>query len=411
MRRLSALAILACACAHAPPQQRPAQAQEHPAPAQSTVAERQRLLDMPSSLLHKEALELMAQRSWAGAKERLEAFLAREPGHAGALFEAGWVEEQLGDAKGAAELYGRSLGSDPGYAAAAVNLSRLLQAEPERAESILRTVLRQRSGDPRLLNALATVLRRRNRLAEAAALVQKALERHPRDAEAYRNLAAIEADKGHLRLAESALHNARKLDPTDAGIPNSLGLLALRRDDVGAARAAFEEAAQLDPEFAPAWVNLGALALRYRDYATAEQAWAKAVRLEPGRWESHLARAWALEGLRKPRDARAEYEKVLAIDPHQDDALYGKALALKAEGDLAAALLAFREYVGRPGAGRLKQAQEQLAAIDLRLKHAPPAMAKTTPKSGLDLSKLPQGEDSGPSPEQLPAVDEAEVVR
>ena len=405
MRWLATIAIAACACAHAPP--RP----QSPTPAQLKAAERERLFELPQSILRKEAQELMAQRNWEAAKDRLEAFLAHNGGHSGALFEAGWVAEQLGDANSAADLYARALASDPGNAAAALNLARLLPDEPERAETVLRAALQHRAGDPRLLDALAGLLRRRNRLDEAAALVRTALQRHPHDAEAYRTLAAIEADKGHLRLAESALRNARNLDPKDAGIPNSLGLLALRRDDVATARASFEEAIQIDPGFAPAWVNLGALALRYRDYATAEQAFARAVQLEPGRSDSHLGRAWALEGLRKPREARTEYDKVLALDPHQDDALYGRALALKAEGDLGAALLAFQQYVGVPGVSRLKQAQDQLAAIDLRLKHAPPAAAKSAPKAALDLSALPQGDDPGPAPEHLPADEEPEVVR
>src|SRR5205085_1643753 len=92
--------------------------------------------------------------------------------------------------------------------------------------------------------------------------------------------------------------------------------------------------------------------------------------LDPARWQSHLGRAWALEGLRRPRDARAEYEKVLAIEPRQEDALYGRALALKTEGELSAALLAFKEYVGLPKASRLKEAQSLLAV---------PALAEEKP--------------------------------
>ena len=105
---------------------------------------------------------------------------------------------------------------------------------------------------------------------------------------------------------------------------------------------------------------------------------------------------------------------MLAIAPRQEDALYGTALALKAEGDLAASLSAFKEYVGLPKASRVKEAQNQLAAIDLRLRNAPPAVAHTAAKSatsGLDLSKLPQGADPGPSAEQLPAEDPLSVVR
>ena len=175
-----------------------------------------------------------------------------------------------------------------------------------------------------------------------------------------------------------------------------------------------EEAAQLDPDFAPAFINLGALATRYRDYAAAEQAFARALQLDPARWESHLGRAWALEGLRRPGEARAEYEKVLAIAPRQDDALYGRATALKSEGDLPAALSGFKEYLGLPKASRLKEAQSQLASIDLRLRNAPPAVARTAAKAAgasLDLSKLPQGADPGPSAEELPPEDAPSVVR
>jgi Flp pilus assembly protein TadD len=250
------------------------------------------------------------------------------------------------------------------------------------------------------------------RESEAEAAARQVLARHPKDADAYRNLAAIEADRGHVRLAESALNNARKLDDKDAGILNSLGLLAMRRDDVAAARAYFEQAAQIDPGFAPAFANLGAVALSYRDYPAAERAYGKAVQLDATRWEAHLAHGWALEGLRKPKEARGEFEAALALKPGQEDALYGKALALKAENDLPAALQAFKEYAAGSKAAHLTEAKAQITSIELRLKNPPaqaakPAGAPSARPAGsaaaeLDLSKLPQGADSGPSNEKLP---------
>jgi len=406
MRFLFAMLIATCACAHA--------AQRRTKGAQAAADERQRLIELPAAILHLQARELMAQGRWEPAQARLEAYLAKQPADAAALFDAGWVREQLGEAGAAAESYAKALASDGGHCAAALNLARLLQRTPAKAEDVLRSALRQRPDDPRLLNALAAVQRAQHKLDEAAFAVRRVLERHPKDAEAYRNLAAIEGDRGHLRLAESALNNARKLDPRDAGIVSNLGLLALRRDDVAAARAFFEEATQLDAAFAPAWVNLGALVLRYRDYAAAEQAYGRAIQLDGARWESHLARGWALEGLGKPGEARAEYEKVLTAEPRQDDALYGKALALKTEGDLASALAAFKQYLSLPRPARLKEAQGHLAAIDLRLKHSPSPVARATPKdaaAGLDLSTLPQGSKQRPSAEELPASGAPSAVR
>ena len=406
MRCLFAILIASCACAHEP--------HARSTGAQAAAAERQRLFELPAAILHLQARELMAQGQWEPARARLEAYLAKEPADAAALFDAGWVEEQLGDAGAAAGSYAKALANDGGHCGAALNLARLLQGTPAKAEDVLRSALRQRPDDPRLLNALAAAQRAQSKLEEAASSVRRVLERHPKDAEAYRNLAAIEGDRGHLRLAESALNNARKLDPRDAGVVSSLGLLALRRGDVVASRELFEEATRIDAGFAPAWLNLGALALRYRDYAAAEQAYGRAIQIDGARWESRLARGWALEGLGKPREARAEYEKVLAVEPRQDDALFGKAVALRAEGDLASALAAFKQYLSLPRPARLKEAQGHLAAIDLRLKHSPPPVAKMTPKdaaAGLDLSTLPQGSKERPSAEQLPAVGAPSAVR
>ena len=402
--------LAAAGCAHNPPVKPAAQAAAAPA----VKAAPPRLIDVPPAILYKESRELMAKGDWDGARERVDAYLKREPRSAAALFDAGWIAEKKNDPKAAQDFYKRALENEPAHVGAALNLARLLRVQDKlaEAEKVLQTALSKRQGDPQLLNAVSSVLRAEKKLDAADAAAREVLVRHPRDADAYRNIAAVEAERGHVRLAESALNNARKLDDKDAGILNSLGLLAMKRDDVAAARAYFDQATQLDPNFAPAWANLGGIALSYRDYPTAEQAYAKAVALDGARWDTHLAHGWALEGLRKSKDARAEYEKVLAMKPGQEDALYGKAMALKTEGDLPAAMQAFKEYVANSKATHIKEAQNQIAAIDLRLKNPPakPAAPAAKPASAaatLDLSKLPQGTDTGPSTEKLPAEEPA----
>jgi len=365
------LVAAALACAHAP--------QIKPPPAAPPVAQApQAPSPVSPDVLHRQGREAIAQGNWSAAREKLEEYLAQEPADPAASFEAGWVCEQLGDREAAAGHYRRAAPRD---ARGALNLARLLPADS--AEEVLRAALQEHPSDPRLLDALSGALRARKRLDEAEAAARKVLERHPRDAGAWKNLAAVEADRGRLRLSEAAYGNARKLDAKDPAIPNALGLLAIRRDDVNAARAWFEEATRVDPSFAVAWANLGALALRYRDYAAAERALDKALQLDPGRTESRLARAWALEGLHRPAEARAEYEKVLAADPRHDDASYGRALALKAEGDLAAAAAALRHYLDLQGTAHRKEAVQQLAAIDLRLRSAAKAVPDGAAQAGL----------------------------
>jgi tetratricopeptide (TPR) repeat protein len=358
--------------------------------------------------------ELMAEKRWEEAREKLEAYLAREPGNATALFEEGWLAEQRSDPEAAAGLYRRALAADPAQAGAALNLARLLQADPKEAEAVLRTSLEKLPDVPRLLDGLAAALLAQKREDEATAAARRVLERHPRDAGAWRALGAIESSRGRVRLAESALENARKLDPADAGTLNGLGLLALRRDDPATAHADFAEAVRLDPSLAPAWANLGALALRYRDYAAAEQACQKALELDPARWETRLARGHALAGLRKPAEARAEYAKVLAARPDEDEALYGRALAVREQGDLDAAAAAFKEYLARAHPSRAQEARTQIAAIELRLRTAAAQPARP-PQDGasanLDLSKLPQAGEPVPDEPAPAAAGQPAVVR
>ena len=84
-------------------------------------------------------------------------------------------------------------------------------------------------------------------------------------------------------------------------------------------------------------------------------------------------------------------------------------MALKAEGDLPGAMAAFKAYAGLPSAAKAKEAQNQIAQIDMRLKNPPAAAPKPSARPAaaaaeMDLSKLPQGTDTGGSaPEKLPA--------
>ncbi len=372
------------------------------------------LIELPPAVSYQEARAAMAAGNFASARQKLDVYLAREPRSAAAWFDAGWVAEKLSDDQAAAADYQKALVNEPAQVGAALNLIRLdrVQDKIAEAEHVARAILAKRPDDAQLLDVLASLQRQQGKLDDAAVTIQKVLARHPRDADAYKNLAAVEADKGHLRLAESALNDARKLDDKDAGIVNSLGQLAMRREDTSAAHAFFDEATRLDANLLAPWANLGALALQYRDYLAADRAYAKAVAIEPLRWDTHLAHAWALEGLKHFQEARTEYEKVLAVRPQQEDALYGRANALKLEGDLPAALVAFKTYAQLPRAARLKEAQAQMASIDLRLKN-PPQAAKPAPLANergaggsageVDLSRLPIGTDTGPAATQLPS--------
>ena len=410
------LAVTALACA-------PKEVVKPVAALKPTVSAATKAVEVSPAETYQRAREALAARDWPAAAEGLDAYLAKEPTSAAANVDAGWVAEQRQQLDKAAASYKRALELEPGHLGAALNLARVYRLWDRHSDGVqvLRGALARREGDPKLLNALATLLRLDKKTDLAESMVRRVLVRHPDDADAYKNLALIELDRDRLRLAEVALANARKLDDKDPGTVNNQGMLALRKGDVRSARARFEESARLDPTFGPAWANLGSLALSYRDYQTAADAYAKATAADPSRWELQLAQAWSLDGLKKPAEARAAYERVLALKPGQDDALWGKATALKAEGKLPEAMAAFKSYSEAPKAVRLKDAQGQIAQIDLRLKNpplkAPPPEAKkeAKPAAGSDISMLalPPGASAGAEPAAnlptdllLPGMDE-----
>src|SRR5207253_1459152 len=106
MRKLLIFSVILASCAHqAPVKQAPVAAQPVKA------APPPRLIDVPPAILYKESRELMAQGNWDAAKARIDAYLAREPKSAAALFDAGWVSEKRGDPGVAADYYKRALES------------------------------------------------------------------------------------------------------------------------------------------------------------------------------------------------------------------------------------------------------------------------------------------------------------
>jgi Tfp pilus assembly protein PilF len=348
--------------------------------------------------LYKTAQDRLAVKDYPGAQAQLDAALAKDPNNSSALFASGWIAEQQGKAPLAIANYKKCLVVEPGHLGAALNVARLyrLLDDYSDGEQVLRVAMQSHEGDPQVMNGLAGLLRLDKKLDEAESMVRRVLARHPDNADAYKNLALIEIDRGRPRLAEVALQSARKLDAKDPGISNNLGLLAWSKGDLVSAREKFNEALKLDASFAPAWANLGALALSYRDYAAASEAYAKATALEPNRWDEQLAYGWSLEGLKKPAEAQAAYEKVLALKAGQDDALYGKATSLKAQNKLPEAMAAFKSYAELPAGAHAKDAQGQIAQIDMRLKN-PPKTASAPPDVAANGASLPP-EDSAALP-------------
>ncbi|MEW5976845.1 MAG: sulfatase-like hydrolase/transferase [Acidobacteriota bacterium] len=116
---------------------------------------------------------------------------------------------------------------------------------------------------------IARILGRQNRIPEAIAAFQKAVELDPNDTKTLNKLAVTCLLVGRTAEAQGALEALLFVDPHNAEALNSLGWLALKRKDSMNARDYFERALKANPEFLEPHINLGMLCKQQGDYECA----------------------------------------------------------------------------------------------------------------------------------------------
>lgn len=146
------------------------------------------------------------------------------------------------------------------------------------------------------------------------------------------------------------------------------------------ARARFEEAVRLDDKLWEAWHDLAVLRARAGDDDGAIAAFDRALATNPAHTPSRLARAEAHRRAGHIKDARADYQTILADalpdDPLRRDAGARQASLLRDAGDHDAAIDVLRDTLRRNGPSAavytelglvyLAQGREELADLVLR---------------------------------------------
>ena len=155
------------------------------------------------------------------------------------------------------------------------------------------------------------------RLDRAETLLRKVLRKTPAHPYALQVLGEIAGQKGRTELALQWLGRALEAAPDDAEARVRLGNVLRAAGRAAEAAGQFRRAIALQPDFAVAHCNL---ALVLNDQDSFQEALAHAVRaveLMPGLAEAQLARGAALAGLRRFAEAEAPYRLAIALDPHR----------------------------------------------------------------------------------------------
>jgi tetratricopeptide (TPR) repeat protein len=190
------------------------------------------------------------------------------------------------------------------------------QGRPADAEDVYRRIVGQAPGFHPAYQALALLAYRHGKLAVAVDLLESAIALAG-------DVAIYHRDRGEMcrrlgRLEEAVTHARRAvaLAPDDAEGHYNLGLALADSEEEDAALASYREAVARAPDHGAALNNLAALLEEEEgNEAEAEQAYRRAIAINPDHSEALNNLGSLLSKMGRVEEARALFERSLAIDP------------------------------------------------------------------------------------------------
>ena len=207
--------------------------------------------------------------------------------------------------------YETTLRLKPDFLGAIVNLADVLlqQGDLPGAAARYEQALRVRPDFGGYL-ALARLLARLNRPADAVAHVQAALQLQPNSAEAHRELGDLFLAAGRREAAVDEYQQALRFSPDDANLHNNLGFALMECGRLTEAAAQYERGLQLQPDLTQAHVNLAVALVRLGRVPEAITHLQAAERLQPNLAPIHRLLGDLLTEAGRTEEARLEYELV-----------------------------------------------------------------------------------------------------
>ena len=179
-------------------------------------------------------------------------------------------------------------------------------------------------------------------LAQAAALLERALAVEPDHAGALQDYAMLALEAGRPQAALGIAARWAGVAPRSALARNVQGIASRQCGRLADAIARLTEAVALDPEFFDARVNLGNALVDAGDAAAALPHYRHALVLNPSSASVHNNLGNLHRELRQPTAAISAYRRALELDPGHERARSNLGNMLKDLGDAEGAIEAFR---------------------------------------------------------------------
>ena len=180
-------------------------------------------------------------------------------------------------------------------------------------------------------------------LAQAAALLERALAADPVHAGALQDYAMLALEAGRPQVALGIAARWAGVAPRSAQARNVQGIASRQCGRLADAIARLTEAVELDPDFFDARVNLGNAFVDAGEAEAALPHYRHALALEPSSASVHNNLGNAHRELRQPAAALAAYRRALELDPGHERARSNVGNILKDLGDTDGAIDAFRQ--------------------------------------------------------------------
>ena len=243
--------------------------------------------------------------------------------HAGALYHSGeWPK---------AEQICRQTLAAGGEHGEALRLLAIITARTRRiaeAAQLLERALEVGPDDPTTHNNYGNVLRELKRPGEALRCYERALQIKPDYAEARYNQGNALRELGRHDEALGSYQRAIELRPAYAAAYYNSGLTLHELGRLPNALACFELALQIKPDLHAALHNRAVVLQQMGRFADALESQQQALQIKPDVAEAWHGRGNALHALGRLQEALASYERALEINPRYPEALYNRGVTL-----------------------------------------------------------------------------------
>jgi uncharacterized protein (TIGR02466 family) len=263
---------------------------------------------------YREILALMKEGRKRIAETRCRDLLAEKPDDVDAMSLLASIIVERGAIAEAEQMLRQALKLAPNVSTTWVNLGRLLQQGGRWGEAITHYehAANLFPTHPQIAATLGQIYQRSNRFADAEAQYRRAIEQKPR-APYYVQLGMVLLRQERVDEAVAAFEKAIEINPKLAAAYGNLGNAEQKRDNLEAAAAAYERACELNPKDTLSYVSFGMARMKLGHAREAAEIFERtlAVHGPERRAAAWLPIARAQEFGEMPSGYRAELGKLL----------------------------------------------------------------------------------------------------